>query len=395
MTDRLDLCLAEGGTCASDPSPRDHATRRPTAVRHRGPRGSRHHPAVLGDQSRLGSGRSTRARRRGWGDRRTGSIQAITLWSGGRPHAGGHSNRDGPTSPAVSTAPVPTASRDPSRRQPRLRRRREATLGELAAGWIDDDDWPELDDLGLQPTRQSARIERQRDRHAFTEPTAPVAFDEDAFDEFDEMDEDDDRLVPVTENQTLSSRLGLGAVDPLLARLGAIVADRCAAGPAGALVAARRFRRASSVTSCRCRSPRRRLRRRQSPTLPRPLSPPLMPCPPRRPTAPDTTAGQSAGVVDQVDTAAPATSAAAAPLAAATDRRRRGRRPGIGDAGRYPRDRGGDGRRGGRSARAGVRARLHGRRRRLVVPHRRGRRGVTGRPDGRQPGRARDADLPR
>ena len=176
------------------------------------------------------------------GDRRTGSIRAITSGLAGV-RTGGHSNRDGPTSPAASIAPVPTASRDPSRPATTAQTAPEATLGELAAGWIDDDDWPELDDLGLQPTRQSARIERQRDRHTFDEPTAPVAFDEDAFDEFDEIDEDDDRLVPVTENQTLSSRLGLGAVDPLLARLGAIVADRCAAGPAGAVVAGRRFRR--------------------------------------------------------------------------------------------------------------------------------------------------------
>ena len=59
---------------------------------------------------------------------------------------------------------------------------------------------------------------------------------------------------------------------------------------------------------------------------------------------PDTTAGQSAAVVDQVDTAGPATSAAAAPLAAAATDAGEEDVPRIGDAGRYPRDRGGDGR---------------------------------------------------
>ena len=58
-----------------------------------------------------------------------------------------------------------------------------------------------------------------------------------------EFDEDDCRLVPVTENQTLSSRLGLGAVDPLLARLGAIVLIGVLLIPLALSVAGRRFRR--------------------------------------------------------------------------------------------------------------------------------------------------------
>src|SRR5262245_31860857 len=43
--------------------------------------------------------------------------------------------------------------------------RREATLGELAAGWIDDDDWPELDlTPALAPTRPNPQVAPSRRR---------------------------------------------------------------------------------------------------------------------------------------------------------------------------------------------------------------------------------------
>ncbi len=98
--------------------------------------------------------------------------------------------------------------------------RREATLGELAAGWIDDDEWPELD---LTPAPAPTRPTRQVQPASRRESRVHDAFDDD--DEFEAFPEDrDDRdLIPLSPVAPLASKLGLGAVDPLLARLGAIV----------------------------------------------------------------------------------------------------------------------------------------------------------------------------
>jgi hypothetical protein len=95
--------------------------------------------------------------------------------------------------------------------------RHEATLGQLAAGWIDDEDWPELD---LAPTRPHHVVPSRRPDDRLQD-----AFDEvDEFDEFDAYPEDlDDDVIPLSPVAPLASKLGLGAVDPLLARLGAIV----------------------------------------------------------------------------------------------------------------------------------------------------------------------------
>jgi cytoskeletal protein RodZ len=91
---------------------------------------------------------------------------------------------------------------------------REATLGQLAAGWIDDDAWPDLD---LAPTRPHQVVPSRRPDDRLQD-----AFDED--DEFDAYPEDlDEDVIPLSPVAPLASKLGLGAVDPLLARLGAIV----------------------------------------------------------------------------------------------------------------------------------------------------------------------------
>jgi len=96
--------------------------------------------------------------------------------------------------------------------------RREATLGELAAGWIDDDEWPELD---LTPAPAPTRPTRQVQPASRRESRVHDAFDDD--DEFEAFPEDrDDRdLIPLSPVAPLASKLGLGAVDPLLARLAA------------------------------------------------------------------------------------------------------------------------------------------------------------------------------
>lgn len=86
--------------------------------------------------------------------------------------------------------------------------RREATLGELAAGrsdvggWLDDDwpdEWPH--DRRTAHTARHERTERDLDEPDFDEP------------DFD---------VPLSPVQPLVERLGLGAVDPLLVRAGMI-----------------------------------------------------------------------------------------------------------------------------------------------------------------------------
>ena len=102
--------------------------------------------------------------------------------------------------------------RDPSRRQPLRRpRRRWAIGGRDRRRRLARARRPERSDqrqsAGPHPTR------RQRSTSTRTPSVRPASSTVD----------ERDRLVPVTENQTLSSRLGLGAVDPLLARLGAIV----------------------------------------------------------------------------------------------------------------------------------------------------------------------------
>jgi hypothetical protein len=96
--------------------------------------------------------------------------------------------------------------------------RREATLGELAAGWIDDDDWPELD-LTPAPSRPNPGVRPAPHR----DPRGHDAFaNAEEFGAYPE-DVDDEHLIPLSPVAPLASRLGLGAVDPLLARLGAIV----------------------------------------------------------------------------------------------------------------------------------------------------------------------------
>lgn len=88
----------------------------------------------------------------------------------------------------------------PSRSQPDHEPRREATLGELAAGRADVGGWADDDvfDDDLLP------VAPQRSRHGASDRAADVD-------------------VPLTPMQPLVDRLGLGAVDPLLVRAGAIV----------------------------------------------------------------------------------------------------------------------------------------------------------------------------
>jgi hypothetical protein len=151
----------------------------------------------------------------GWDERPTRSIRAVTSGlsairprrSPARSHQTGRLDRTrshGIPRPKLNEEPAVEAH--------------EATLGELAAGWSDDD-WPELD---LLPTRPQAAV-RTSARPAVAHANVDQ-YPEDQFeDEFEE-----DRLVPLTPNpsgpvQSLTARLGIGAIDPLLARLGAIV----------------------------------------------------------------------------------------------------------------------------------------------------------------------------
>jgi hypothetical protein len=97
--------------------------------------------------------------------------------------------------------------------------RREATLGELAAGWIGDDEWPDLD---FTPTPAPTRSHRNVVPSGRDDDRLQDAFDDDD-DEFDVVDDERDDLIELSPVAPLASKLGLGAVDPLLARLGMIV----------------------------------------------------------------------------------------------------------------------------------------------------------------------------
>jgi hypothetical protein len=149
-----------------------------------------------------------------WDDRTPRSIQALRSSLAGmrqrRPQPStSRSNRT-----RVHGAPQPTTPEELELR------RREATLGELAAGWIDDDDWPDLD-FATEPTRRNPAVTGSA-RRVQPEPARQAVdheFEEDAFEE----DDVEAAMVPLSPVAPLASRLGLGAVDPLLARFGAIV----------------------------------------------------------------------------------------------------------------------------------------------------------------------------
>jgi LysM repeat protein len=89
---------------------------------------------------------------------------------------------------------------------------RDATLGELAAGWGDEP-------LAHNPTPRSTRLADPSQRREVPTSRLPVASRRSTSRHLDNSDD----LVPLTPVAQLGRRLGLGAVDPLLARLGAIV----------------------------------------------------------------------------------------------------------------------------------------------------------------------------
>jgi len=94
--------------------------------------------------------------------------------------------------------------------RPDIAQEREATLGELAAGEIDEFDFlTGFDEIDPEPTARLTAAEARA--------TAASRRDHAARDQLD------DDLVPLTPTEPLAERLGLGTVDPLLFRLGAIL----------------------------------------------------------------------------------------------------------------------------------------------------------------------------
>lgn len=174
-----------------------------------------------------------------WADHTPRSIQAITSTLLGvrprRPQSSGRRTTGRIDRTRSHGIPRPASVADQPMSQ------REATLGELAAGWIDDDEWPELDFATTrlpkvepaaqppappQPPRQSQRRHQQPRRRRPEVEQFPEDAIDDEYRDFDEFDggpyDDSYDEVPLSPVAPLASRLGLGAVDPLLARLGAI-----------------------------------------------------------------------------------------------------------------------------------------------------------------------------
>jgi hypothetical protein len=165
----------------------------------------------------------------GWQARTTGSLQAIRDgFTGGRrrqsmraatPARGIDRTRShGIVRPDAAHADGGDRERDLDA-EPRRSQSRDATLGELAAGWADDDEWS----AGWSaPTQRVAAVDRQlptAERRATAARPRPNHVEV-------ELDERPDAPLPARRSSIgiLSERLGVGAVDPLLARLGAIVA---------------------------------------------------------------------------------------------------------------------------------------------------------------------------
>jgi hypothetical protein len=155
----------------------------------------------------------------GWDDRTPGSLQSLKSSIAGMRRRPSQSIRRTDGSGRIDRTRSHGMTR-PATADELQAARREATLGELAAGWIDDDEWPELD---LTPTPPPTRPNPQVVARPRRDIRAHDAFDDD--DEFEVYPEDvdEDDLVPLSPVAPLASKLGLGAVDPLLARLGAIV----------------------------------------------------------------------------------------------------------------------------------------------------------------------------
>lgn len=155
----------------------------------------------------------------GWDDRTPGSLQSLKSSIAGMRRRPSQSIRRTDGSGRIDRTRSHGMTR-PATADELQAARREATLGELAAGWIDDDEWPELD---LTPTPPPTRPNPQVVARPRRDIRTHDAFDDD--DEFEVYPEDvdEDDLVPLSPVAPLASKLGLGAVDPLLARLGAIV----------------------------------------------------------------------------------------------------------------------------------------------------------------------------
>jgi hypothetical protein len=168
----------------------------------------------------------------GWQARTTGSLQAIRdgLVGGRRRKPEGRSGPvtgriDRTRSHGIVRPNTEPGESDEADTEQLARIRREATLGELAAGWIDENEWPQG---WSAPTQRVAAVQR-RESPSATASAPQAGRPRRRLDHINhvELELEDDisehesaRRAPIA---ALSERLGIGAADPLLARLGAIV----------------------------------------------------------------------------------------------------------------------------------------------------------------------------
>ena len=97
-----------------------------------------------------------------WSDRTPRSIQAIrSSFTGMRPRRPRQPARRPDHTGRIDRTRVHGVPRQPLSDNIELARR-EATLAELAAGWVDDDDWPDLDFATTRLPAQSRRQDRSQ-----------------------------------------------------------------------------------------------------------------------------------------------------------------------------------------------------------------------------------------
>ncbi len=265
MTDRLDQCVADGRNCTSDPRPDDHAPRPPTSRSTSRP--TRQPTSLSSSGGPVAAGlRSIDSTPidEGWGDRTPRSIcsrsSRASRASSPAAMAAGPScrrHRAHRPHPFARHPATQAAGRRPLQTAP------EATLGELAAGWIDDDDWPELDDLG--PAHAAQRHDRAaaRPSHVRRAACARSPSTRRRVRRLPRGSRRGRRCSLSHRTRPSGVQAGAGcrrsAARPSRrdrrGRRAAVARSRCRLAADGGL------RRGWSVPSCRCRSPRRRLLR--------------------------------------------------------------------------------------------------------------------------------------